>query len=171
MTGLPGTGDSASHAKPAPADERQVDEPQISHVGFGTYGGKQWGVNVQVWAAPRDRTEATRQMEAMNNWGLTPATTGGPSDLVGKTSYFVIRGYGDSSPRLVTFDTVGELPRPKGTDIRAVPQPLTEDGDPLRLVVGTVAKPRSRSPAIGRTAAPPWPTGLPRTPLSATRKP
>ncbi|MET8287249.1 MULTISPECIES: hypothetical protein [unclassified Streptomyces] len=140
LTGLPGTDDPATPAKPAPADGRQVDEPQISHVGFGTYEGKQWGVNVQVWAAPRDRTEATRQMKAMNSWGLTPATTGGPSDLVGRTSYFVLRGYGDSGTRLVAFDTVGKLPRPEGTDIHAVPQPLTGDGAPLRLVVGTVAK-------------------------------
>lgn len=49
MTGLPGTGDDTSPAKPAPAYERQVDEPRISHVGFGTYDGAKWGVNVQVW--------------------------------------------------------------------------------------------------------------------------
>ncbi|MFD6297267.1 hypothetical protein ACFWFU_20900 [Streptomyces sp. NPDC060235] len=140
MTGLPGTGDDTSPAKPAPAYERQVDEPRISHVGFGTYDGAKWGVNVQVWPAPRDTTEAARQLKAMNSWGLTPVTTGGPSDLVGRTSYFVLRGYGDTGTRLVTFDTVARLPRPKGTEIDAIPQSLTEKGAPLRLVVGTVAK-------------------------------
>lgn len=139
LSGLPGTGDDTAPAKQPSAEERQVYEPQISHVGFGQYEGAKWGVNVQVWAAPHDQAEAARQLKAMNGWGLTPATTGAAADLVGKTSYFVIRGYGDSRPRLVMFDTTPALPRPKGTEIRAVPQPLTEDGGPLRLVVGTVA--------------------------------
>ncbi|MET7746310.1 hypothetical protein [Streptomyces sp. NPDC005385] len=139
MTGLPGTADDTSPTKPAPAYERQVDEPRISHVGFGMYDGKRWGVNMQVWTAPRDRAEAARQLKAMNSWGLTPVTTGGPSDLVGRTSYFVLRGYGDNGTHLVAFDTVAELPRPKGKQITAIPLALTDRSGPLRLVVGTVA--------------------------------
>lgn len=171
MTGLPGTGDDTSPAKPAPAYERQVDEPRISHVGFGTYDGAKWGVNVQVWPAPRDKTEAARQLKAMNSWGLTPVTTGGPSDLVGRTSYFVLRGYGDTGTRLVTFDTVARLPRPKGTEIDAIPQPLTERGAPSAWSSAPSPRPRSRSPATGRTAARPSPTSRPTTRPSTTSRP
>ncbi|MFF6998252.1 hypothetical protein ACFY93_25275 [Streptomyces sp. NPDC008313] len=143
VTGLSGTDDSAAPAKPAPKDMALVDEPQISHVGWGRRDGVEWGVNVQVWRAPRDRSEAVRQMKAMADWGLVPATTGSPSDLIGRKSYFVVRGWGDPGDdltmRLVEFDTVGEPSRPEGDDIRVVPQPLKAEKGPLRLVIGTVA--------------------------------
>ncbi|MFG2307611.1 hypothetical protein ACGFS9_02805 [Streptomyces sp. NPDC048566] len=138
LTGLPGTRDDSAPAHPAPTHPL-VDEPQISHVAFGMVDGAQWGVNVQVWPAPRDEQEAVRQFRAMRGWGLTPVTTGGASDLVGRTSYFVLRGYGHDRTRLVTFDTVAEPPAPRGTDIHPIPQPLTGHSGPLRLVVGTVA--------------------------------
>ncbi|WP_405550441.1 hypothetical protein [Streptomyces sp. NBC_01171] len=143
VPGLPGPGDSVSPAKSVSADGRLVFEPEITEVAFGTHGRVAWGVTVQVWPAPRDRAEAVVQTKAMKDWGLTPVTSGSPSDLVGKTSYFVTRlssSSGDvTSRRLVTFDSTSELPRPKGTDIRVLPQPLTKDDGPLRLVIGTVA--------------------------------
>ncbi|MFF9373918.1 hypothetical protein ACF1BB_05140 [Streptomyces griseoluteus] len=141
--GLPGSGDSVSPAKSASADGRLVYEPEVSEVAFGTHGGVAWGVTVQVWPAPRDRAEAVVQTKAMNDWGLTPVTSGSPSDLVGKTSYFVSRlnsSSGDvTGRRLVTFDSATELPRPKGTGISVFPQPLTGNDGPLRLVIGMVA--------------------------------
>lgn len=145
LTSLPGKNDSSVPAEPAPADERRVFLPQISQVAFGTSGGVRWAVNVQVWPAPYDRAEAVEQTEAMADWGLTPATSGSPSDLIGRTSYFVIRAYGPENSvddeltrRLVDFDTTSELPRPKGTEVEALPQPLTGDDGPHRLVIGTV---------------------------------
>ncbi|MGW5047842.1 hypothetical protein [Streptomyces griseoluteus] len=143
LDGMPGPGDSVSPAKSASPDGRLVYEPEITEVAFGTHGGVEWGVTVQVWPAPRDRAEAVVQTKAMKDWGLTPVTSGSPSDLVGKTSYFVSHLSGSSdevtSRRLVTFDSTSELPRPKGADIRVLPQPLAKDDGPLRLVIGTVA--------------------------------
>ncbi|MFF7335310.1 hypothetical protein ACIQU5_07685 [Streptomyces sp. NPDC090306] len=140
VAGLPGGEHAAQPAKPSAPDTRSVTDPQISEVGFGTYAGKGWAVKVQVWSAPRDRAEAARQLKAMDEWGLTPSMTGGLSDLVGRTSYFVVRAYGPSVQELVTFGTAAELPGPKGNGIDVVPQPLGKKGDPLRLVVGSVAK-------------------------------
>ncbi|WKX21088.1 hypothetical protein [Streptomyces sp. HUAS CX7] len=142
---MPGGNDRSAPAKPAPADERRVFLPQISQVAFGTSGDVRWGVNVQVWSAPRDKAEAVKQTEAMADWGLTPATSGSPSDLVGRTSYFVIRAYGpqnatndELTTRLVDSGSTSRLPWPKGTEVEALPQPLTGKDGPNRLVVGTV---------------------------------
>ncbi|NHI09700.1 hypothetical protein STPH2_5067 [Streptomyces sp. KO7888] len=145
LTSLPGANDSSAPAKPAPAEERHVFLPQISQVAVGTSGGERWAVNVQVWPAPHDRAEAVKQTEAMADWGLTPATSGDPADLVGRTSYFVIRFYGpegatndELTHRLVDSDTTSTLPWPKGEEVEVLPQPLTGEDGPHRLVVGTV---------------------------------
>ncbi|WP_328565187.1 hypothetical protein [Streptomyces coelicoflavus] len=145
LTSLPGGNGSSAPAKPAPADERRVFLPQISQVAFGTAGDVRWGVNVQVWPAPYDKAEAVEQTEAMADWGLTPTTSGNPSDLVGRTSYFVIRFYGpegatndELTSRLVDSDTTSRLPWPKGTEVKVLPQPLTGEDGPHRLVIGTV---------------------------------
>ncbi|OIK23824.1 hypothetical protein [Streptomyces malaysiense] len=125
------------------ADRPLVYEPVMSTVGEGTRDGGTWSVNVQVWPAPRDRGEAVRQMKAMADWGFTPVTSGSPSDLIGKTTYFFIRAFekgGESARfRLVTSDTVAGLPSPKGTGINVFTKPLTPDSDAQSLVVGMVA--------------------------------
>ncbi|WP_369181937.1 hypothetical protein [Streptomyces mutabilis] len=145
LTSLPGENASGVPAKPAPATERRVFLPQITQVAYGTSGGVTWGVNVQVWSAPNNRAEAVEQTKAMADWGLTPATPGNPSDLIGRTSYFVIRAYGpegstdyELTRRPVASDTTNKLPWPQGTDIEAMPQPLTGQDGPHRLVVGKV---------------------------------
>ncbi|MEU6462457.1 hypothetical protein [Streptomyces sp. NPDC046976] len=121
-----------------------VDEPVMAAVGSGTRDGANWSVNTQVWPAPRDRSEAVRQMKAMADWGLTPVTSGSPSDLIGRTSYFVYRAFqkGDGKPtlRMVTSDTVAGLPRPKGTEIHVFLKPLAPDDSTQNLVVGMVAR-------------------------------
>ncbi|TWV45538.1 hypothetical protein FRZ03_16265 [Streptomyces misionensis] len=139
-TGLPGTAhETASPARSPWTPGHLVYEPVDTTVGYGTQHGVQWAVGLRVWPAPRDRAEAVRQMKAMADWGLTPVTSGSPSDLIGRTSYFVIRSFGTSDRRLVTSDTVARLPTLKGDEIRVFPQPLTDGGSP-RLVVGMVAK-------------------------------
>ncbi|MEW2620292.1 hypothetical protein [Streptomyces sp. NPDC048106] len=146
-TGLPGLArDTASPADTPGAGGRLVYEPTDSTVGFGTHQGVQWSVALQVWQAPRDRSEAVQQMKAMADWGLTPVTSGSPSDLIGRTSYFVKSATGKSADppeqldhRVVASDTVADLPRPKGHEIRVLPQPLTGADGPRRLVIGMVA--------------------------------
>ncbi|MDR3083572.1 MAG: hypothetical protein LBV60_22090 [Streptomyces sp.] len=149
MAGLPGSGGSGGSggsvtpAKPGRVGGILVDQPQMTTLSFGTYEGVEWGVQLRVWPAPRDRAEAVKQMKAMDSWGTVPATTGSPSDLVGKTTYFFVRSYrepgkDDESRLMGAPQTVSKLPRPKGTDIRALPQPLTLHG-PFRLAIGTVA--------------------------------
>ncbi|MFF5405311.1 hypothetical protein ACFY8K_20085 [Streptomyces misionensis] len=139
-TGLPGvTREAASPARSPWTPGHLVYEPVDTTVGYGTEQGMPWSVGLRVWPAPRDRAEAVRQMKAMADWGLTPVTSGSPSDLIGRTSYFVIRSFGTSDRRLVTSDTVARLPRLTGDEIRVFPQPLTDTGS-SRLVVGMVAK-------------------------------
>ncbi|MER8113648.1 hypothetical protein [Streptomyces sp. NPDC094031] len=120
-----------------------VDEPVMSTVGEGTRDGATWNVNAKVWPAPRDRSEAVRQMRAMADWGLTPVTSGSPSDLIGRTSYFIFRGFqkGAGAPAfgLVASDTVAGLPHPKGTEIHVFTKPLTPGSGTQNLVVGMVA--------------------------------
>ncbi|NEB08393.1 hypothetical protein G3I32_05825 [Streptomyces coelicoflavus] len=145
LTSMPGGNDSSAPAKPAPADERRVFVPQISTVAYGMSGDVRWAVTAQVWPAPHDKAEAVKQTEAMADWGLTPATSGNPADLVGRTSYFVIRAYGPENAtndeltrRLVDSGSTSRLPWPTGTEVEALPQPLTGKDGPDRLVVGTV---------------------------------
>ncbi|TGZ16842.1 hypothetical protein DV517_18150 [Streptomyces sp. S816] len=125
------------------AGRPRVDEPVDSTVGFGTHDGKAWSVALRVWTAPRDRAEAVQQMKAMADWGLVPVTSGSPSDLIGRTSYFVIRQFGSPKQNgtrlIVSSDTTADLPHPEGTQINALPQPLIAKSGPSRLVIGTVA--------------------------------
>ncbi|MFC7994533.1 hypothetical protein ACFUVQ_00135 [Streptomyces rochei] len=165
LTSLPGENASGVPAKPAPATERRGFLPQITQAAFGTSGGGTWGVNVQVGSAPNNRAEAVEQTKAMADWGLTPATPGNPSDLIGRTSYFVIRAYGpegstgdELTRRLVASDTTNKLPWPQGTAIEAMPQPLTGQDGPHRLVVGTVPTTAKQVACHWQDAAPPWPT-------------
>ena len=131
----------------SPADRgaggQPVDEPVMSTVGSGTRDGGTWSVNAKVWPAPRDRSEAVRQMKAMADWGFTPVTSGSPSDLIGRTSYYISRAYqkGAGAPtfRLVASDTVAELPHPKGTEIHVFTKPLTPGSGAQSLAVGMVA--------------------------------
>lgn len=139
-TGLPGGPRSAEPARQSSVGSYEVDEPQIVEVGFGVHDGKGWAVKLQVWSPPRDRAEAARQSKAMDEWGIVPSTTGGLNDLIGRTSYFVIRAYAQNPAQLVTFGTAATLPGEKGKDIQVFAQPLNGTKGPLQLAVGKVAK-------------------------------
>ncbi|MEU6588505.1 hypothetical protein ABZ923_04590 [Streptomyces sp. NPDC046881] len=126
---------------PASAEERHVYEPQRTELARGTEHGERWRVWVEVWGAPRDTWEADRQFDAMKRRGLGPEVDKA-ADLVGKTSYFSMRSYGDGLSLVVMFDTHKRVDRLSGTDLQAAAVSLEEPGPtaPERLVVGHVAK-------------------------------
>ncbi|MGW3628752.1 hypothetical protein ACWD7F_01065 [Streptomyces sp. NPDC005122] len=77
--------------RPPVSDERHLYEPRSSDLARGTDHGKKWKVIIYVWGAPRDRTEARRQLDAMTDSGfgkpgVEPPTASG---LVGKSAYVV----------------------------------------------------------------------------------
>ncbi|MEU6259118.1 hypothetical protein [Streptomyces sp. NPDC047043] len=139
-----GDGNSPSRVAtqpPAPKEQRHVDEPQTSPLAIGMDHGKQWEVDIQVWDAPRNKAEAEAQFAAMALYGLSPADASHASDLLGKTSFFVTRLYGDASrPKTVMFDTVKHWGAMAGKDYEAGAFPLTGNDGPQRLVIGQVAK-------------------------------
>ncbi|QTD98225.1 hypothetical protein [Streptomyces cyanogenus] len=126
---------------PASAEERHVYHPQQTELARGTEHGKEWQVWVQVWGAPRDRKEADGQFDAMKRMGLGPSVDKA-ADLVGKTSYFSMRSYGDGLSLVVMFDTHKRIDRLSGTDLQSAAVSLDEVSPtaPERLVVGHVAK-------------------------------
>nr|WP_263980134.1 hypothetical protein [Streptomyces sp. TML10] len=144
FAGLPGEhGDREAPmaSGPASAEQRHVYDPQQTELARGTEHGKEWRVWVQVWGAPRDAREAGRQFDAMRQMGLRPAVDKA-AGLVGKTSYFSVRSYGDDPSVVVMFDTVERIDRLSGTDLQAAAVNLEgiDPKGPFRLVVGHVAK-------------------------------
>ncbi|MET8767286.1 hypothetical protein [Streptomyces sp. NPDC004658] len=144
FAGLPGdrAGRGAPTASgPASAEERHVYDPQRTELARGTEHGKPWRVWVEVWGAPRDGREAGRQFDAMRRMGVRPAVDKA-ADLVGKTSYFSMRSYGDGLSLVVMFDTHQRIDHLSGTDLQAAAVSLEEVSPtaPERLVVGHVAK-------------------------------
>lgn len=145
FAGLPGGGDGHRGApiatRPPAPKARHIEEPQSSPLAIGTEHGKQWEVDVQVWDAPRNKAEAEAQFTAMAQYGLWPADASHASDLIGKTSFFVSRLYGDTGrPKTIMFDTVKHWDPMAGKDLEAAAFPLTGKNAPQRLVVGQVAK-------------------------------
>ena len=136
-----GNGPARVATRPPAPEPRHVDQPRSSALAIGTENDKQWEVDLDVWDAPRDKAEAESQFAAMMLYGLSPAGVSEASDLVGKTSYFVSRIYGDADKaRTVMFDTVRHWDPMAGKDIEAGAVPLTGQSGPQRLVIGQVAK-------------------------------
>ncbi|MEU5531926.1 hypothetical protein [Streptomyces sp. NPDC020362] len=146
VTGLPGGGHADRQANvakpPASAEERHVYEPQRTEIARGTYRGKGWNVTVQVWGAPRNKAEADRQFDAMAELGIKPAEGDEPADLIGMTSFFAVRGWGEiDRPQQVMFNSVEKFERFSGTDMEAAATRLGTGGESSgRLVIGIVAK-------------------------------
>ncbi len=145
FAGLPGEhADRVTPTAPRPlsAEARHVYDPQQTELSRGAEHGKEWRVWVQVWGAPRDTREADLQFAAMRRMGLRPEVDKA-ADLVGKTSYFSMRSYGDDDlPLMVMDDTARRIDRFSGTDLQAVAVSFEEVSAtaPERLVVGHVAK-------------------------------
>ncbi|MGY5044984.1 hypothetical protein ACWDE0_04900 [Streptomyces sp. 900105755] len=144
VTGLPsgGHGDRGGEVavRPASPEARHVYSPETTDLALGSYKGKKWGVGVLVWGAPLTRAEAQKQWKAMRDWQLEPAGAHKPADLIGKTSFFVTRGYDGFRRQVVMFNTVREVEPLSGTDLDAAAARLGDDpGSAGRLVVGKVA--------------------------------
>ncbi len=144
VTGLPGGGHGDRHGnmttEPTSPEDRHVYEPQQTELSRGLYKGTSWYVDLQVWGAPRNRTEADRQYVAMQELNLMPAVDK-PTDLIGKTSYFVTRKFGDQPPRQVMFDARRKLERLTGRDMQSASNPLDDTSATWdHLVVGKVAE-------------------------------
>lgn len=150
VAGLPG-GDGGRVTPPATQPATTLpdgfqDKRQRTTLATGTDQGKKWRVSLDLWSAPRDEAEARTQLEAMAEYGESPADVREASQLVGKISYFVDRMYGvESQP--VMENTVPESDTLSGKDLIAGALPLvpgiTEPGTTKsdnRLVVGRVAK-------------------------------
>ncbi|MFE5141692.1 hypothetical protein ACFRDV_29205 [Streptomyces fagopyri] len=143
--------DGAKRVEPAATrpplnDERHLYEPWSSDLARGTDHGKKWKVVVYVYGAPRDRTEAQRQLRAITESGFghpeaAPPTAAG---LVGRSPYFVrltLDGR-TSTEMLGVFDKHGTL---SGRDLRSAVLPLeirgtTPRGSGERLVIGRVPR-------------------------------
>lgn len=144
VAGLPG-GDRGQVATqplvPADADPSRVLQTTLA---TGTDQGTEWRVLIDVWSAPRDEKQAEAQRAAMAVRGETPPDAHEASDLIGKITYFVYRGYGDKTTKVME-NTVPKTDRLTGTDLMSGSLPLEPGGTKdVRLVIGYVAKTSQR---------------------------
>lgn len=144
VAGLPG-GDRGQVATqplvPADADPSRVLQTTLA---TGTDQGTKWRVLIDVWSAPRDEKQAEAQRAAMAVRGETPPDAHEASDLIGKITYFVYRGYGDKTTKVME-NTVPKTDRLTGTDLMSGSLPLEPGGTKdVRLVIGYVAKTSQR---------------------------
>jgi hypothetical protein len=127
--------------RPSTPEERHVYTPQETMIGVGTIGADDWRVAVDEWGAPRDEAEAQTQFQAMRTYGETPVDVSKASQLVGKSSFFVLRSIGDAHPEVITQNTVDPKEEMTGVDLESVALSLDPKRTmPQRLVVGQVAK-------------------------------
>ncbi|MGW0580863.1 hypothetical protein ACWD25_34080, partial [Streptomyces sp. NPDC002920] len=145
LTGLPG-GERATPVTTLPAviASPTVSQPQgKATLATGTDGGLEWRVTVDVWPAPADEAEARAELNAMAEYGESPAVNA-PADLIGRSAYFVHRGTGENGvdrEHLTMQGLSAGSDAMAGTDIEAAAVPLDPDSaGPERLVIGRVAK-------------------------------
>ncbi|WP_328453046.1 hypothetical protein OG780_29005 [Streptomyces sp. NBC_00386] len=129
---------------PSTPEQRHVYEPQATTVARGTEHGKEWSVEVIVWGASKNETEAQYQRSRMSEYALTPTGTQVASDLIGKGWVFVRLFGGDDSPETVLDGPVEKDDSLSGTDIEAALVPLRigragTAGASRLLVIGKVA--------------------------------
>ncbi|TXS45052.1 hypothetical protein EAO75_19260 [Streptomyces sp. uw30] len=144
VAGMPGghgdRGSSVATSAPtAPAPD--VRTPSRTLLAAGTDQGKDWRVSIDVWEAPRNEREARAERGAMAEFGHIPSDLRDSSDLIGKSSYFVRRSFGDTGNEQVLIeDAFTAEDTMSGKDIEAAAVPLEPGADgPERLVVGQVA--------------------------------
>ncbi|MDI5912827.1 MULTISPECIES: hypothetical protein [Streptomyces] len=144
VAGLPG-GDGGQVATqplvPVDADPSRVLQTTLA---TGTDQGSKWRVLIDVWSAPRDEKQAEAQRAAMALRGETPPDAHNASDLIGKITYFVYRGYGDKTTKIME-NTVPASDTMTGTDLISGSLPLRPDAKAdVRLVIGYIAKTAQR---------------------------
>jgi hypothetical protein len=140
--GFGGDGDRVEPAatRPPTAEQRHVYAPQVTTLAQGSYEGEQWTVTVEVWGAPHNQEEALRQSRAFTAGHREPPVDK-PSQLVGKTSFFAVRQYGDTKDQQIMFDTVEKIDRLRSTDMENAATRFSPSGKSSgHLVIGEVAK-------------------------------
>ncbi|MFJ5778697.1 hypothetical protein [Streptomyces sp. NPDC093094] len=150
VTALPGQGDhEVTPATQQPTQSALWDENYFKPAGrtnlaSGIDRGRPWQVDIDVWPAPQDEDDARAMMGAMAEYSEYPADIGRPSDLVGRSAYFVRHSFGQPGTlgTLTTEATTTAADRMSGTDIEVAAVPLDPDaaGGPQRLAIGHVAK-------------------------------
>jgi hypothetical protein len=144
LAGLPGGGDGHREApvatRPPTSVAPRFDEPHQTRLASGTEDGKEWEVFVDVWDAPRNAKEAQAQLTAMTDYHEFPGDIRQASDLIGKSAFFVRRGYGDAISSVVMWNTLPKGDRLAGTDLMSGAMGLKPGSEPSRLVIGRVAK-------------------------------
>ncbi|MEU0208832.1 hypothetical protein [Streptomyces canus] len=144
VAGLPG-GDGGQVAT-QPLVPVDADPSRVLHttLATGTDQGSKWRVLIDVWSAPRDEKQAEAQRAAMALRGETPPDAHDASDLIGKITYFVYRGYGDRTTKIME-NTVPASDTMTGTDLISGSLPLRPDAKAdVRLVIGYLAKTAQR---------------------------
>ncbi|MFD7390631.1 hypothetical protein ACFV46_19395 [Streptomyces sp. NPDC059852] len=150
VAGLPagdGSGDTSVATNPAPPPTPpgpDVRTPSRTLLASGTDHGKRWRVLVDLWEAPRTERQAAAELAAMRSFGQRPANVADAADLVGRSTYFVLREYGEAdTARVVSEGAFTDKAGSSGEDIEAVAMPLVpgaKDAEGAeRLVVGRVA--------------------------------
>lgn len=142
LAGLPGGGGRVEPSAPRPSATPDTlrYQPHRTELASGTEDGKDWEVYVDVWDAPRDKAQAEAQLTAMGEYkGEWPASVRTAADLVGKSTFFVQRGYeGDTS--VVIENSVPEGDANVSTDMESGGLGLSPQAKSLRLVIGRIAK-------------------------------
>lgn len=122
LAGLPGDGGGHRGAQvathPPTTAAPQFGEPQSTLLQTGTEDGREWEVSVDVWSAPRNAAEAQIQLAAMTDYGDFPGDLREASELIGKSTYFVHRLYGDERS-LVMYSTLPKESRQADTDLES----------------------------------------------------
>ncbi|MFJ8631028.1 hypothetical protein [Streptomyces sp. NPDC093568] len=144
VAGMPGgdggRGSSVATGLPPTEPAPDVRTPSRTLLGVGTDRGNEWRVYVDVWDAPRDLREAEAERAAMSEFGQIPSQVREPSELVGRSTYFVTSEYGDAgSERVLVEDAFTDEDSLSGKDVEAGAFPLSTGlVGPERLVVGRV---------------------------------
>jgi hypothetical protein len=150
VTGLPGGQghvEPAATRPPATGTQNEFEPAGAALLATGTDAGRPWSVSIDVWPAPRDATEARAMLNAMRHYGENPTDIRTPSELVGKSAYFVRRSVGVTRALggIMSEGTTTKADTMSGTDIEAAVVPLDPHfSGPDRLVVGHVAKTAQR---------------------------
>ncbi|MFE5815130.1 hypothetical protein ACFQ6S_17215 [Streptomyces sp. NPDC056479] len=144
VAGMPGgDGSRGSSVATSPPTEPAPDvrTPSRTLLAAGTDGGKEWRVVIDVWEAPRNEREARAEWAAMAEFGRIPTNVGDSSELIGRSSYFVLREEGDAvKDEVMIEDAFTSADSLSGRDIETAAVPLGPgSGGPNRLVVGQVA--------------------------------
>ncbi|MEV5012383.1 MULTISPECIES: hypothetical protein [unclassified Streptomyces] len=150
VAGLPGSG--GHRVAPAATQPQATGGPRVfqpantATLALGTDQGRRWKVAIDVWPAPRDKTEAQSMLNAMREYGEIPPDVRTASELVGKSAYFVRRTVGDIDAlgRVTVLGMTTEADSFSGTDLGTYTSSL-QPGDRLQsLVIGNVARTAQR---------------------------